>query len=52
MNLPFYKALVFTLTYTFVVTPLVIILGFVIALSVNELPGLFKGRQSSSRCCR
>ena len=43
MNLPFYKALIFTLTYTFVVTPLVIALGFVIALAVNRLPGLFKG---------
>jgi len=43
MNLPFYKALVFTLTYTFVVTPLVIILGFVIALSVNRLTPALKG---------
>ena len=43
MNLPFYKALIFTLTYTFVVTPLVIALGFVIALAVNRLPGMFKG---------
>ena len=43
MNLPFYKALAFTLTYTFVVTPLVIILGFVIALAVNRIPGMFKG---------
>ena len=31
LNLPFYKALAFTLTYTFVVTPLVIVLGFMIA---------------------
>ncbi|MEK9962544.1 MAG: sugar ABC transporter permease, partial [Rhodobiaceae bacterium] len=43
LNLPFYKALAFTLTYTFVVTPLVIILGFVIALAVNRIPGMFKG---------
>ena len=35
LNLPFYKAIGFTLTYTFVVTPLVIILGFVIAVAVN-----------------
>ena len=28
MNLPFYRALAFTLTYTFVVTPLVLIFGF------------------------
>ena len=43
MNLPFYKALAFTLTYTFIVSPLVIILGFMIALAVNRLPSLFKG---------
>ena len=43
LNLPFYKALAFTLTFTFVVTPLVIILGFVIALTVNRIPGMFKG---------
>jgi len=42
-NLPFYKALLFTLTYTFVVTPLVLILGFIIAIAVNALPKLFKG---------
>jgi ABC-type sugar transport system permease subunit len=43
MNLPFYKALIFTLTYTFVVTPLVIVLGFVIAIAVNAVPTLLKG---------
>jgi ABC-type sugar transport system permease subunit len=43
MNLPLYKALAFTLTYTFVVTPLVIIVGFFIALGVNAIPGLIKG---------
>lgn len=43
MNLPFYKALVFTLTYTFVVTPFVIVLGFFIAVGVNGLPSLLKG---------
>ena len=43
MNLPFYKALGFTLTYTFIVTPLVILFGFVIAVVVNTLPGLLKG---------
>ncbi|MDA9639655.1 sugar ABC transporter permease [SAR116 cluster bacterium] len=43
MNLPFYKALGFTLAYTFVVTPLVIMLGFVVALAVNKLPSIFKG---------
>lgn len=43
LNLPFYRALSFTLAYTFVVTPLVIILGFLIALGVNMLPRLIKG---------
>lgn len=43
MNLPFYKALIFTLAYTFIVTPLVIIFGFIVAVVVNSLPGLFKG---------
>ncbi|GGL61251.1 carbohydrate ABC transporter permease [Wenxinia marina] len=43
MNLPLYKALIFTLSYTFIVTPFVIILGFFIALGVNALPGLIKG---------
>lgn len=42
-GLPFYKALSFTLTYTFLVTPLVIILGFCIAVCVNALPRMFKG---------
>lgn len=43
MNLPFYKAMAFTLTYTFVVTPLVIILGLAIALAVNGLPRIIRG---------
>ena len=43
MNLPFYKALAFTLAYTFIVTPLVIVLGFVIAVVVNSIPGILKG---------
>ena len=42
-NLPFYKALSFTLAYTAIVTPLVIVLGFIIALAVNQLPTLFRG---------
>ncbi len=41
MNLPFYKALIFTLAYTFIVTPLVIVLGFVIV--VNAIPRRLKG---------
>lgn len=43
LNLPFYKALSFTLSYTFIVTPCVIIIGFLIALAVNRLPSLLKG---------
>lgn len=43
MNLPFYKALIFTLCYTFIVTPLVIILGFIIAVVVNSIPKFLKG---------
>lgn len=43
MNLPFYRAMAFTLAYTFIVTPLVIVLGFFIALAVNRLPKMFKG---------
>lgn len=35
LNLPFYKAMGFTLTYTFIVTPLTIVLGFMIAVAVN-----------------
>jgi ABC-type sugar transport system permease subunit len=43
MNLPFYKALAFTIAYTAVVTPLVILLGLAVALGVNGLPKLLKG---------
>ena len=42
-NLPLYKAMAFTLTYTFVVTPLVIMLGLMIALAVNRLTPVLKG---------
>jgi multiple sugar transport system permease protein len=42
-NLPFYRALVFTLAYTFIVTPLAMILGFAIALAINGLPAVVKG---------
>ena len=42
-NLPFYKALTFTLTYTLVVTPFVLVLGLLIALGVNALPAITKG---------
>lgn len=43
MNLPFYGALAFTLTYTFVVTPFSLLLGFGIALAVNALPKVLRG---------
>lgn len=43
MNLPFYRALIFTLTYTAVVTPLAIMLGLAIAVGVNNLPKFLKG---------
>ena len=43
MNLPFYRALAFTLTFTFVVTPLVLILGFIIAVAVNSIPSVLRG---------
>jgi len=42
-NLPFYNALTFTLAYTFVVTPLVLVLGMAIAVGVNNLPPILKG---------
>jgi ABC-type sugar transport system permease subunit len=42
-NLPFYKALIFTLVFCFVVTPLAMALGFAIALAVNALPKVTKG---------
>ncbi|WP_419913812.1 carbohydrate ABC transporter permease [Hoeflea sp.] len=42
-NLPFYRAMAFTLTYTFVVTPTLIILGLMIALAVNSLHRHLKG---------
>jgi len=43
MNLPFYKAMAFTLTYTAIVTPLTIILGFMIALAINSVARMFRG---------
>lgn len=42
-NLPFYRALLFTLTYTFVTVPLLIVLGMMIALAVNSLHRHLKG---------
>jgi len=42
-NLPFYRAMAFTLVFTFLVTPLVIVLGLMIALAVNALNARLKG---------
>ena len=41
--LPFYKALTFTIAYTAIATPSVLILGMLIALGVNALPTVTKG---------
>jgi ABC-type sugar transport system permease subunit len=43
LNLPFYGALAFTITYTALVTPFAILLGFAIALCVNAIPRLLRG---------
>ena len=43
MNLPFYGAIVFTLTFTFIVTPLTIALGFAIAVAVNSAAKAIRG---------
>ncbi len=42
-NLPFYRAMAFTLTYVFTVTPLLIILGLMIALAVNSMHRILRG---------
>jgi len=42
-DLPFYRALAFTLTYTLAVTPFVIVFGLAIAVGVNRLPNVIKG---------
>lgn len=42
-GLPFYRALAFTLAYCFLVTPLAMILGFLIALGINSLPRMIRG---------
>jgi len=43
LNLPFYKAILFTLTFCFAVTPPVVFLGFIVALSINTLVKSLKG---------
>jgi len=42
-NLPLYRALTFTLVFTFTVTPLLIVFGFFIAIGVNALTEKIKG---------
>lgn len=42
-NLPFYRAMGFTLTFTFIVTPLMLVFGLMIALAVNSLHRHLKG---------
>ena len=42
-NLPLYNALTFTLTYTFVTTPLVLLLGLVVAFAINNLTQSIRG---------
>ena len=42
-NLPFYRAMGFTITFTFLVTPFVVILGLLIALAVNAIHSKIKG---------
>lgn len=42
-NLPFYRAMAFTLTFVAIVTPLTIILGLIIALAINSLHRHLKG---------
>ena len=43
MNLPFYRALAFTLFYTFITTPFIIIFGLMIASLVNNLSRAVRG---------
>ena len=42
-NLPFYRAMGFTIIFTFLVTPFVVILGLLIALAVNAIHSKIKG---------
>ena len=42
-DLPLYKAIFFTLTFTFTVTPIMLILGLLIALGVNSINKKLKG---------
>ena len=42
-NLPFYRAMSFTLVFIFTVTPMVIVLGMLIALAVNSIYARLRG---------
>jgi ABC-type sugar transport system permease subunit len=42
-NLPLYRAIIFTLIYTATVTPLLILLGFLIAIGVNSINQKLRG---------
>lgn len=42
-QLPFYSALAFTVAYTAIVTPFVLVLGLAIAVGVNNVPRLIRG---------
>tara|TARA_B100000780_G_scaffold131625_1_gene92280 strand:+ start:3968 stop:4993 length:1026 start_codon:yes stop_codon:yes gene_type:complete len=42
-NLPLYKAIFFTLTFTFTVTPIMLILGLLVALGVNSINKQLRG---------
>ena len=42
-NLPFYKAIFFTLTFTFTVTPIMLFLGLLVALGVNSINKQLRG---------
>lgn len=42
-NLPLYNALTFTLTYTFVTTPFILLLGLVVAFAINNLTQSIRG---------
>ena len=42
-DLPFYKAIFFTLSFTFTVTPIMLVLGLLIALGVNSINKQLKG---------
>ncbi len=43
VNLPFYRAMSFTLVFIFTVTPIVIVIGLLIALAVNSIYASLRG---------